>query len=327
MAREITISASTRPVCSSFFKIREQDSEYQSMEEFTYTHSEIDNSLLQKCFIKYRDKDELTYEQYVERFHEFVGTMRFVNFKPSPFILEQSIKPSVYFAQKADECLQAARFFTIKSYKLFDSDDNLSWSQGYTPQFFFRCLYFGTASTWYINTYDQILQTVYWGKKLYTSAKLKNGEVYNDTWTRETIMEHCKYEFVKNELENRNMQELQNKLCICYDAISEVRKWANYIKHKGGVDYKFLNAPKPFGLFWVCGDGSIKREITDFESPIEVDIDKKIPVLVAAHTALYDCINAVIGEMDYKQYAIQFGGKNDGQDGESKSWNATKNFY
>ena len=82
MAREITISASTRPVCSSFFKIREQDSEYQSMEEFTYTHSEIDNSLLQKCFIKYRDKDELTYEQYVERFHEFVGTMRFVNFKP-----------------------------------------------------------------------------------------------------------------------------------------------------------------------------------------------------------------------------------------------------
>lgn len=78
MAREITISASTRPVCSSFFKIREQDSEYQSMEEFTYTHSEIDNSLLQKCFIKYRDKDELTYEQYVERFHEFVGTMRFV---------------------------------------------------------------------------------------------------------------------------------------------------------------------------------------------------------------------------------------------------------
>lgn len=62
-------------------------------------------------------------------------------------------------------------------------------------------------------------------------------------------MEHCKYKFVKNELENRNMQELQNKLCICYDAISEVRKWANYIKHKGGVDYKFLNAPKPFGLF------------------------------------------------------------------------------
>lgn len=83
----------------------------------------------------------------------------------------------------------------------------------------------------------------------------------------------------------------------------------------------------PSVFFWVCGDGSIKREITDFESPIEVDIDKKIPVLVAAHTALYDCINAVIGEMDYKQYAIQFGGKNDGQDGESKSWNSTKNFY
>ena len=80
MTREITISASTRPVCSSFFKIREQDSEYQSMEEFAYTHSEIDNSLLQKCFIKYRDKDELTYEQYVERFHEFVGTMRFVTY-------------------------------------------------------------------------------------------------------------------------------------------------------------------------------------------------------------------------------------------------------
>lgn len=114
MTREITISASTRPVCSSFFKIREQDSEYQSMEEFAYTHSEIDNSLLQKCFIKYRDKDELTYEQYVERFHEFVGTMRFVNFKPSPFILEQSIKPSVYFAQKLMNACRLQDFSPLK---------------------------------------------------------------------------------------------------------------------------------------------------------------------------------------------------------------------
>lgn len=114
MAREITISASTRPVCSSFFKIREQDSEYQSMEEFTYTHSEIDNSLLQKCFIKYRDKDELTYEQYVERFHEFVGTMRFVNFKPSPFILEQSIKPSVYLLKKLMNACKLQDFSPLK---------------------------------------------------------------------------------------------------------------------------------------------------------------------------------------------------------------------
>lgn len=96
--------------------------------------------------------------------------------------------------------MQAARFFTIKSYKLFDSDDNLSWSQGYTPQFSSDACTLEQPQRGTLILTIKYYKRCIGGKALYF-CKAENGEVYNDTWTRETIMEHCKYKFVKNELE------------------------------------------------------------------------------------------------------------------------------
>lgn len=51
-----------------------------------------------------------------------------------------------------------------------------------------------------------------------------------------------------------------------------------------------------------------KYEIKDFKSPIKIDIDDKMQELVKAYDAIFECIEKMIVEMDYDQYAIKIGG-------------------
>lgn len=158
--------------------------------------------------------------------------MKLIHYTPPIMVVQPFIKPSIYFMQKAIECLGFARFFTMKSALLLDTDYNIRWSQGYIPQYLFRCIYFGTASTWYSNAFDHVLQAVYWGKKLYTSVVDRDGNPYDEGWDTKKTLSLCTYEFVVGELKNRNETKARKLLTSCSAKIEEVRKWANYIKHK-----------------------------------------------------------------------------------------------
>lgn len=319
---KFSFTAKNEPECKSFLKIRMPDGEYQPIDEFIKAQPAISEADLEACFIKYRG-DEKTYKQDSDDYVAFSETMKFVNFIPPMLIVDQSIKPAIYFAQKAIECLQFARFFTMKSNLILDTDYNTHWAQGYVPQYLFRCIYFGTATTWYSNAFDHVLQTVYWGKKLYTSAVDRDGIQYSDTWDAKKIMTYCTYEFVVGELKKCGDTALRKCLTSCSGAIEQVRSWANYIKHKGGIDYKYLEPENPFKLYFMPMSGEApneakigvqyqepdaRYEIKDFKSPIEIDIDDKIEELVKAHTAIFECIENVLGDMNFEQYAIQIGG-------------------
>lgn len=250
----------------------------------------------------------MSFQQYLEDFHAFVEKLPIYTFVAPPFILGKELQAAGYFVEKAAECLQAARFFTIKSYKLLDSDADVPWSQGYIAHFFFRCLYFGTATTWYINTFDQLLQAVFWNKELYTSAKDKNGKVYDASWTVEKKLQLCRSHFVLDELKKRGFTELESDLSSCYEKIQQVREWSNAIKHRGGIDYKYLKPQKPFKMYY-CGGSTLASssfdlqktgtldqfEIKDFEPNEKVDIDEMIPNLVNAYISLRICLEKIIG--------------------------------
>lgn len=316
-----TITAKTEPECKSFLKIREASGEYMTIDTFILLHPKMTEDELDKCYINYRGMEK-TYKDDTEEYCNFSEEMKFVQFNPPSIIVEPSIKPSIYFMQKSIECLDFARFFTMKSALLLDIDYNIRWSQGYIPQFLFRCIYFGTASTWYSNAFDHLLQAVYWGKKLYTSVVDREGNPYENGWDTKKVMALCTYEFVVTELKARGEAELRTLLTTCSGKIEEVRMWANYIKHKGGLDYQYLEAESPFKLYFVPsgqtpteGDGRMqyqppdeKYEIKNFKSPIKIDIDAKKEELVKAHSAIYDCIEKTIANINYEQYAIKFGG-------------------
>lgn len=316
MREKFTFTVKSYPKCDDYLRIRWKDEEYKKIEDFICLHLDADEAELDECMVKYRDVEK-PYKKFVEEYLSFADKLKFVEFNPRKIIVNQSIRASKYFIEKTIDCLQTARFFAMKSKLILDTNYNLHWSQGYVPQYLFRCIYFGTATTWYSNTFDQLLQAVYWAFELYTDAVDGDGNSYSDSWDVKKIMTFCTYKFVVATLKTRGHTDVRKLLTSCSGKIEEIRSWANYIKHKGGIDYKDSQAEDPFQMYIApAGSGITPGQLDDrfaiknFKSPIEIDIDEKSNVMMQAHCALYECITQIIDAIDFDKYTLQFGGTN-----------------
>ena len=190
--------ATSESESKNFIQIKKQGENYETIDIFVQKYPNITEKELEECYIKYRKK-EMTYKEMVNDYVFLSNDMKFIHFTPPVFVMEDNIRASIYFIKKAIECLQFARFFTMKAALLLDIDYNIRWAQGYFPQFLFRCIYFGTATTWYSNAFDHVLQTVYWGKELYMSVSDRKGNYYEEGWEVKKSIECCTYEFVVGE--------------------------------------------------------------------------------------------------------------------------------
>lgn len=306
------------PECNKFLLIRAADEPFQLIEDFVSLHPNISEELLATCTIRYRGKD-ISYSDYDEQYKRWTESLNFVCFQKPVVMVNPSIEASAYFVEKAIECLQFARFFIIKSGRLLENDYHIPWTQGYQPQFLFRCIYFGTATTWLQNSFDQVLQAVYWAKELYKCAKDKQKKAYDTTWDVKKVLQFCNYTFVKRELDQCSLTDCSKHLSTCYAKTKTVRDWANFIKHKGGIDYKYLEAESPLKKYFVPVEAQKEMgrdmnssiwfpdprfEIKDFRSPIKVDIDKQLATLVNAHSALYQVICETIADIDFANNSL-----------------------
>lgn len=306
MKKNITITAKTYPKSQDFLKIIEGGQAYP-LDSFIEKHQSDAisplNAVLDNCQIKYRDEIK-NYKDYLKEHLAFTERLRFFEFNSFKTWLNKDDRYAVYFAKKANECLEIARFFTIKSAGWFDSNDGLNWNTGYMPHFLFRCIYFGTAATWYANCYDHILQIVYWCLKLYTATKDRDDNPYDPTWDDKKLISLCVFDLVVEELKARDYKDVRKMLTTCWAQIDEVRQWSNYTKHKGGLDYKYIEAEAPFKIF-IQKAGGEKEQIKDFEPPIKIDIDVEMHKLAEAHENLFKCLSDVVAKMDFDNRALQ----------------------
>ena len=310
MKRTFTFTAKSYPKCDDYLRIRWKDEEYKKIEDFIKLHPDAEESELDVCMVNYRGVEK-TYKDFIADYLAYADDLKFIEFNPCKIIVNPSIRASKYFIEKTIDCLQTARFFAMKSKLILDTNYNLHWSQGYVPHYLFRCKYFGTAATWYSNTFDQLLQAVYWAFELYTNAVDRNRNNYNDSWDVKKIMTFCTYEFVVGELKSRDLGDIRKIITSCSGKIQEVRSWANYIKHKGGIDYKDSQAEDPFKVFIAPAESGIKPEqlddrfaIKNFKSPIEIDIDEKSNVILQTHRDLHECIMKIIDAIDFDKYTL-----------------------
>lgn len=320
MVGKFTFTARTVPECEGFLKIQWPEEEYTTIDEFVTRHSAPSDAELDLCMLRYRG-NEKTFKDYISEQVAFSEELQILSINSFKLIINPTIKAAWYYAGKTADCLQNARFFTIKSNRLLDSDDNIRWTYGYIPHFSMRCTYFGTASTWYSNTFDQLLQAVYWAYELYTDAVDRDGNPYDDSWNVKKIMTFCTYEFVVGTLKSRGLTSVRKLLTNCSGKIEEVRSWANYIKHKGGIEYKFLEPEDPIKIYIApvgespeTGVWDERFAIKNFKSPIEIDIDEKMVELKKVHQALYECIEKTIDEIDFNKYLLNLGGEQNGKD-------------
>ena len=316
-----TFTAVSEPECKTFLRIKKDDA-YYTIDEFIAKYHSDSREVLNDCTVCYRGTEKI-YKKMNDDYTAFSKCLESYAFQEPLFVIDKSVRAAIYFAKKAKDCLQTARFFTMKSVVLLESDSNLQWSQGYVPQYLFRCIYFGTASTWYSNSFDHILQIAYWGLRLYTAVKDRDGNAYDDSWDVKKTMGLCTYEFVVKELKNRGLKDIRKYLTSCFGEIEEVRTWANYIKHKGGIDYRYVEPENPFGIFITpIKEGKIittqpeigelpdeRFALNDFKSPVEVDIDEKLSTLKAAHIAICQCLGKIVTAADFNGKAIHFKNK------------------
>lgn len=302
---KFTISAHSEPACKSFLKIKTtNEDEYSTIDEFIQRYPSITEAEVNECWIQYRGTEKKMSE-WLDDYNKFISNLQLRSFEYHT-IVNENTRISEYFINKAIECLQFARFFTIKSALILDTNFNINWASGYPSHFYIRCIYFGTACTWYQNAMDHVIQAVYWHYDLYKNVKDRNGNPFDATWNEKKIIENCAYEFVVGELKNQGQKCVRKILTNASSASEKVRKWANYIKHKGGVDYLFVEPKEPYEISIASPsiNGEQRYKIENFSPKEKIDIDNELEELKNVHIALLQCIEDVITAIDYKSHAL-----------------------
>lgn len=300
-----SFSFTSHAKCKDFYLIKKNKEEkYQPIEVFINNNPGISVKELELCYVCYRNTEK-QYKDFVDDCTKYINSLPLIDYhKPDFFqnpnvILNKSFNRATYFIERMADCMQTARFFTMKSYEKIDTDDNVRWDNGYQVQYYYRCVYFGTAATWYSNAFDHILQIVFWGFKLYTSAKDKKKKRYNDSWSDNKTLGFCDYNFVYAQLTVRKLDDIKQQITSCYKEIEKVRKWANYIKHKGGLEYLFLYPEDPFDVYITpCEPEGEKVKVSSFKSPEKIDIDNEFCELKKVYDSLYDCANKIISILE-----------------------------
>ncbi|UZT82621.1 hypothetical protein [Caproicibacterium sp. BJN0003] len=306
MSMNVTITSETISECQDFLHIIYDDKKYL-LEEFAKEYKTNDFSLdkkLKESTIVYRGK-RMTYDEFCKANHDFGEELKFVDrynkeIYPLEYLLimrNSDYYKAAKYIKKTEQCFQTARYYLLNSYDLLKTDFEVNWSSGYVPQFLLRTMDFTTAVVWYNSCFDYILQVAYFAFGIY-----KKTDEYTDQTSHEDLLKKCTYDTMGKIYSQYktvpNYKALWEIIIKCYNALSEINSWANYIKHKGGISFKGLNPPEPFHMSMTDTKGNIVAESSNFES-IEIDLDDSLLVLKDVHKAIYDCINSLIDFIDF----------------------------
>jgi hypothetical protein len=260
----------------------------------------------------------MSYEELSKAINDFSEELEFVDrYTKEIYPIEHLIlmSNSDYFKaakyiNKTEKCLQTARYYLLNSFNIITTDFECNWSAGYGPQFLLRTMDFTTSVVWYNSCFNYILQVVYFAFGIY-----KKTDDYTDQTSHEVLLKKCTYntmgEICSQYKTVPNYKTLWKIISKCYNALSKINLWANYIKHKGGISFKGLNAPDPFQIKMTDSEGKIIAESSDFES-IEIDLDGSLNELKDVHKSLFACINDLIDFIDFKSAIPQKHPEKDG---------------
>ena len=258
----------------------------------------LDN-LFMSCSILYKGKT-ITYADMfkdIERYSSKLKITQLYKEKIYPFELNKLfiIDTDYYAAGKllksAEDQLSFGRKALLDSYRILDLNMNSEWKHGYGPIYYQRCFNANNAIIWYNNVFDSILQIIYIAFGIY-----KHHPNYNKSHTFHKILKDCDYRFLnkfyKEHQNIKNFKELWNLISKVSKSNKKINTWANFIKHKGGINYRGSTPEPPINAKIIMLEGSeIKSE--EFEPP-NVTLDEVISELEKHHLVLCDAFEALV---------------------------------
>lgn len=289
---EFKLTSITESESKDYLKIIYNEKEYM-LDQFAKSFQNCEDEfyldkMLKECVIKYKDK-EFTYQELCKNINEFSSSLLISdNYRSKIYEVEKihifMIDKDYYAAGKliesAEKQLMYGRQALIQAYSVLDFNVNCNWISGYVGLFFMRTIKINNAIMWYNNVFDSIMQIIFIAFGIY-----KKHPNYREGLEYHKILGLCNYSFLSGFYgKNKtipNFKELWKIIAKAQIGNSNVNQWANYIKHKGGINFKGVEAKSPLNARTENKDGTIIND-TDFESP-EIDIDDVINELAKVH--------------------------------------------
>ena len=310
---KLTFQSKTVAECKDYLQVIYNNEKY-SLEDFSnkFKKSEFQlETLLPNCIFVYKGK-EISFNDYKE------NILTLNNSLPISKIYHERIYPqevhlsicnfefykAAKFLDKAETCLQTARYYLIKSANILEYDSILPWKYGYQPIFDVRAMNFTTSIIWYNNCYDYILQIAFLAFELY-----KYMPKYKDTMPFEDVLKLCTYNnifslYEKNK-NNTYLEELWQLLSNCHTDISEINTWANFAKHKGGIGVIGLKPDSPFKIYIGKPNETPELRTNEFE-PLKLDIDLSVEKIIKAHNSLFESISKLVDFIGFENAHFSF---------------------
>lgn len=315
---KFTIEAKTYAECENFLRIIYEGKEY-TLGEFSSTYKENNfdiEKMLPECKILYRGQKK-TFNDYVSEQRRLAERLEFfTRYHDNVMPIEISLAisdPEYYqaakFLEKAETCLQTARYYFLQSADILEYDCCVNWKAGYLAVYGIRAMNFSTAIIWYNNCFDYIVQIAFLAFGLYKGIKR-----YNESLPFEEVLKLCTYNSLKtlhdNNPDNIGLTDLWNIIEKCRAARQDLNEWANYSKHKGGLGFVGLKPDSPFQIFVGTPDGGYESRISEFEAII-LDMDQSVEKVVASHEALTKCLRELMDFINFPaaQHSINSEGK------------------
>lgn len=229
-----------------------------------------DLKIAQKTF-----NDSLKIPEYIA---EYNGTMEYRCF-------DERYKLVFLFYIEHYEQLISARFALINSYRKIQDSNYINWNSGDYGQYWLRFQYLKNSIIWYNSSFELILQSLWFGFKLYNKINFKN-KPYNTIDSADAykfFLEKCNIDNVKIGLEKSiNSQDVIISLNKIKDSIEfkNIKRWSNNLKHKGNFIVKEIYYPA----------GGLKTQNFDsiYTTPEIIDIDIATETVKDFHIKLYE---------------------------------------
>lgn len=297
----LSFTSKTTADCAEYLKVVYDNQEYtlsDFSEKFKETEFQLD-SMLSSCEIIYKET-KYTFDDYKERRLSFSNSLPlFTRYSDEilPMEIHLSISNFDYykaakFLEKAETCLQTARYYLMQGEDIIEYDCNLPWKYGYQLVFDIRTTNFTTAIIWYNNCFDYILQIAFLAFCLY-----KKMPRFRENMQFEEILKLCTFKSIRelheSNSDNQGLNELWIILKECHDSISDLNEWANYLKHKGGIGIVGLKPDSPFQIYIGKPGETPESRTSEFES-IKLDLDESIIKTRDMHNSLICCLNRLV---------------------------------
>lgn len=306
----ITFKISQKAEADDYIYLLYKEQKY-SIEEFKKKFNNKNDEffidrLFKECDIVYKDK-RFTYSEFLNLMGNISDKLpitqyyrEFIKYEIDLFQLDRDYYFAVKLVESAEKVLQNARASLIEGSNILDLNINIGWDSGYLGLYIIRSMKINNAIMWYNNFFDSIMQVIFMAFGIY-----KKHKEYNDSLEYSKILKLCDFSFLSKFYgENKNLKNFKELWSILSDFQKtniKINEWANYIKHKGGIEYKgiYIDMNNIFKCDIVDSNGKIIRSTDDFK-PIILDLDDVIKELNKAHIKHIHSLEKLINFINFK---------------------------